>query len=694
MFKLERTLKVSCEASFQRAGEKLCEFLKLFYGVDAEMVDGKAGITIKKCQCESEHYNLLVQDNGVEIAAGDLKGAIYGVSTLMQIVDNKTLEVENTEVCDKPYKEKRGMHMYLPARENIETYKRILDAMVFFKMNTVIIEVGGAMEYERHPEINEKWEWFCEFADFKFPGLNRSRSIQWSDTYWKDSIHTEHAGASYLTKKEVRGIVEYAKGIGLNVIPEIQGLSHSYYLTLAHREIAELQDDMFPDSYCPLNDKSYELYFEVAEEVLEVFEPSIVSVGHDEIRVLGECPKCREKTTHELLAIELNRLHEFYSARGIRMMMWGELLLHYETYKGTWCGESRVTTNEYGFTHNYPAAYEAKDHIAKDIIMLDWYYGNDHSTEKYYEGEGFNSMFGNFRGSRILNWQERSKSKNMYGAEVSTWVVTDEDAFCKDGIFFEMAFSGNILWEDDYETDKYEKMVEKVVGQMYFTKAIIRGEASQLFQGADTEVLYVGEKDRAFSKIDLTKVQNMAGAAKDAAKKFGDMVYGVSADAVNLLINKEFYAKGLVFLHSAKKDMEYKPSHQFPDYTPYGICAYVLLYEDGTIETVNAVFGKTIGNMNFEIKCGDGSVEETNFTIDENTGEKKEALKAPTFAVSSQWFDGILYDCVPLSDGDVTAFVYEWKNPHPDKKIVKMRAINTCHDVDQSSVIFGISIIK
>lgn len=172
------------------------------------------------------------------------------------------------------------------------------------------------------------------------------------------------------------------------------------------------------------------------------------------------------------------------------------------------------------------------------------------------------------------------------------------------------------------------------------------------------------------------------------------MVYGVSADAVNLLINKEFYAKGLVFLHSAKKDMEYKPSHQFPDYTPYGICAYVLLYEDGTIETVNAVFGKTIGNMNFEIKCGDGSVEETNFTIDENTGEKKEALKAPTFAVSSQWFDGILYDCVPLSDGDVTAFVYEWKNPHPDKKIVKMRAINTCHDVDQSSVIFGISIIK
>ena len=693
MFSINKNIKVKYDSAFEKAGVKLCEFLKMFYGVETEVNDN-ADIFITKGNIEEENYSLLVNSEKAEIVAGDIKGAIYGVSTLMQMVDNKTLQIADTEICDGPYKKMRGMHMYLPARENIDTYKKILDTMAFFKMNTVIIEVGGGMEYEKHPEINEKWEWFCDFADFKFPGINRSRSVQWSDTYWKDSIHTEHAGASYLTKKEVRGIVEHAKGLGLQVIPEIQGLSHSYYLTLAHREIAELEDDMFPDSYCPLNDKSYELYFEVAEEVLEVFEPSIVSVGHDEIRVLGECPKCREKTTHELLAIELNRLHEFYAAKGIRMMMWGELLLHYKTYKGTWCGEGRLATNEYGFTHQYPAAYGAKDHIAKDIIMLDWFYGSDHSTEKYYEGEGFNSMFGNFSGSRILNWQERSKSDNMYGAEVSTWVVTDEDAFSKDGIFFEMAFSGNMLWEKDYDTDKYEQMVEKVVGQMYFTKAIIRGESSLLFKGADTEVLYTGEKERAFSQFDMSKVANMEGVAKDAARKFGDKVYGVSADAVNLLIKKEFYAKGLMFLHAAKKDMEYEPSHRFPDYTKYGLCAYVLLYEDGTIETVNAVFGKTIGNMNIEVKAGDGSLEEVNFTIDSDEGEKGEELKAPTFAVGSQWFNGILYDCVPLYDGNSTAFVYEWKNPHPDKKIIKMRAINTCQDIDQSSVIYGISIIK
>jgi len=704
MYYLKKHITLNSAEAFKAVGDRLGEYLALFYGIEAEKAAGNldsknireieiADIILKKGNLEAEHFALYIEKN-VIITAGDIKGAIYGISTFLQMIDSETLGVEMVHFTEGPYKKMRGMHLYLPARGNIEIYKRILDTMVFFKMNTVIIEVGGAMEYEKHPEINEKWEWFCHFADFEFPGIGRSRSVQWSDTYWKDSIHTEHAGGSYLTKAEVRNIVHYAKSLGLTVIPEIQALSHSYYLTLAHREIAELQDDMFPDSYCPLNEKSYELYFEVAEEVLEVFEPDMVSIGHDEIRVLGECEKCREKTSHELLAYELNRLHEFYAKRNIRMVMWGEMLLHYQNYKGVWMGEKRETVNEYGFRHVYPEGYHAKDYVSKDILMLNWQYSRDHKTEQYYEEDGFQSLFGNFEGSKILNWSKRSASDNMLGAEVSTWVVADEDTFAKDGIFFEMAFSANMLWENGYDNDKYEKMTEKVIRQMYFTKGIMRGEASMLFSGADTEVIYTGEKERAFAKLDLTKAKEISAAAKRAADQFGDTVYGVSADAVNLLIKKEFKADGLVFLHTAKKDMEYIPSHRFPDYAPLGLCAYVVLYEDGTIETVNAVFGRTIGNSNFEIKCGDGSEEAENFTIDDALEEKKEGLKAPTFAPKSQWFGSILYDCVPFSDGAITAFLYEWKNPHPEKKIVKMRAINTCQDVEQSAVLFGISAIR
>ena len=693
MYYLKKYVTFCYDKEFKVAGDKLCEYLFLFYGIKSEENTENADITIRKGKQAEEHFALDIGAR-VTISASEIKGAIYGVSTFLQMIDNETLAIETINLVDGPYKKLRGMHLYLPARENIEVYKRILDTMAFFKMNTVIIEVGGAMEYEKHPEINERWEWFCHFADFEFPGVGKSRSIQGSYTYWKDAIHTEHAGGSYLTKAEVKDIVCHAKSLGLAVIPEIQALSHCYYLTLAHREIAELEDDMFPDSYCPLNEKSYELYFEVAEEVLEVFEPDIVSVGHDEIRVLGECEKCRDKTGHELLAYELNRLYDFYERHNIRIMMWGEIFLHYQNYKGVWVGEKRETVNAYGFRHVYPEGYNAKYHVPKDIIMLDWQYSLDHKTEQYYEEDGFQSAFGNFRGSKLLNWGRRSASDNVLGAEVSTWVAADEDTFAKDGIFFEMAFSANMLWEADYDNDKYEKMTEKVIRQMYFTKGIMRGEISQLFGGADTEVIYTGEKERAYAKLDLTKAKEISAVAKKAVDKFGDVVYGVSADAVNLSIKKEFKAEGLVFLHTAKKDMEYIPSHRFPDYAPLGLCAYVVLYEDGSIETVNAVFGRTVGNMELMIKCGDGSEEEKDFNIDNVSEGKQKALKAPTFAPSSQWYESIFYDCIPFSDGETTAFLYEWKNPHPNKKIVKIRAINTCQDVEQSAVLFGISAIE
>ena len=33
--------------------------------------------------------------------------------------------------------------------------------LLYYRYNTVILEVGGAMEYKRHPEINESWESYC-----------------------------------------------------------------------------------------------------------------------------------------------------------------------------------------------------------------------------------------------------------------------------------------------------------------------------------------------------------------------------------------------------------------------------------------------------------------------------------------------------------------------------------------------------
>ena len=383
IFKINSTLKVSCDNS-----DLFCstDFFKLLikntYGINCEISSDEADVKIRYSDMRPEEYELNVSPSGVEIKAGDLRGAIYAVSSLVQLIKNDGfLYVPCASVNDLPYTSVRGVHFFMPERSKIADFKKLIDLMAFIKMNTVIIEVGGGMEYERHPEINVAWEKFCKTIN-NFPGLNGYKSFQGSDFYWKDALHTELCGGSFLTKSEVKDIVNYCKERGMDVIPEVQGLSHCYYLTVAHPEIAELSDDPFPDTYCPSNEKSYELYFDVAEEVIEVFNPTTVSIGHDEIRVLGWCDKCKDKSGHELVGNDILRLYDFYKKHGIRIAMWAESAQAFENYLGAQIGSDDIeTTDEFGRYYKLPATYKCIDMLPDDILMLDWYHSMGHDSE-------------------------------------------------------------------------------------------------------------------------------------------------------------------------------------------------------------------------------------------------------------------------------------------------------------------------
>ena len=249
-------------------------------------------------------------------------------------------------------------------------------------------------------------------------------------------------------------------------------------------------------------------------------------------------------------------------------------------------------------------------------------------------------------------------------------------------------FSANILWNKDYDNDKYKELVKKVINQMYFTKAIMRGYSLSRF---DSEMVYTCKDGIEFNIGNSDKI---VPEIIHAVKCFENKIYGQPIDTAGILVKKELYADELLILHSAKKDMEYVPSHKFPDYSRYGIGAYVVLYEDGTIECINAEYGTTVANIDFKIKLGDGKNDFVSNEIDDVQGNFANDTVAPVFSPLCNWNDGVLYDTVPLNDGEKTVFAYNWKNPHPDKKIVKIKAINTCHDKSQTAILFGISALK
>ncbi len=695
MFKLYSGITVSVKDEiFAAAEEKLIEGLSLFFGIEAKKADDKADITVCKADLEKEEYSLKVSENDIVIYASHIRGALYGISTLIQMV-NDGLEIAPCDITDKPDKAFRGIHMYLPARKDIEQYKRILDVVSFLKLNTVIIETSGAVELYKHPEVNKTWEDFCTLVKYKYP---RASSIQWCDTYWKDSVHPEHAGGSYLKKEEVREIVKHAKKLGLDVIPEIQALSHSYYLAMSHREIAELPDDPFPDSYCPLNEKSYELYFEVAEEIIEIFEPEVVSVGHDEIRVLGQCEKCRTKTGHELLAYELNKLHEFYSAKGIRMMMWAEKLQEMTTYLGDkMAGHSIEKKSNYafkGFDYYLPATYNAIDMIPNDIIALDWYWSLAHDSTDCFGDRGFTAAFGNFRGSLMYNYNKRIAHPAIMGAEVSTWVTTNEDAFAHDGCFFEFAFSADVLWNTDYERSQYAEYCDKVNVMMDYVKAIMRAERPILKLDGKLSVLEAPKASEY--EFDLSGASCAKDYVKNALTGVADKLYGLPISTNMFRIQKEFKADGLLIVHNAPKDMRYIPSHTTPNFDPaWDMGTYIVLYEDGTIELINASFGKAIGPMGLNPDRALVFENSKTAEIDDDISDNKDGAIAPSYENTCGWMPSLYYETTPLYNNGTAVYAYEWKNPHPDKAVKMIKAINTCRpDPEQVIKLYGIFAIN
>lgn len=269
-------------------------------------------------------------ENGFVLDIGEVTHIYAGekaLHTAFATLEQLCIEgLTKTLLWDKPFCALRGYRLYTPAREQIELFKQTIDMLEFYRFNAVIVEVGAAMEYKSHPEINESWIEFCKDMRSK---SGRSLEIQEQTFDWqKNSIHADNCLGGFLSQDEMREIVEYCKEHGIEVIPEMPSLSHSDYLLLPHPELAERAEDPYPDTYCPSNPKTYELLFDLLEEVIDVFKPSIVNIGHDEYYSIGLCDHCKNTPAEELFAGDIIKIHDFLAERGVKTMMWGDKLLN------------------------------------------------------------------------------------------------------------------------------------------------------------------------------------------------------------------------------------------------------------------------------------------------------------------------------------------------------------------------------
>jgi len=378
-------------------------------------------------------YALTADAEQILIEASDTRGFVQGVETLIKLIEDGKIPTGRIE--DAPFCAFRGAHLFLPAPDQMDFAKRLIKYILSpMGYNYIIMEVAGALEFRSHPEINEA-----------FAEANRRAA----EGQWPAFPHGSVGGHQIVPQEMVRDLVDYARGYGIEIIPEIQSLGHVQFMTLAHPEIAErpadapvfeatderLADvppnDFYAHCFCPSNPKSYEILFDLMDEIIAVFRPAkYVHMGHDEVYQIGVCPVCRQRDPADLFAEDIQRLHDYLADRGLTMMIWADMLQPVTKYKT-------------------PAAI---DRIPKDIVMLDfiWYFHMDKDIEDNLLAEGFEVIMGNMYSSHYPRYESRIRKAGMRGAQVSAWVATEEESLAREGKLYDLLYSAQMLWSESY----------------------------------------------------------------------------------------------------------------------------------------------------------------------------------------------------------------------------------------------------
>ena len=635
----------------------------------AENAKGNVRLALDESIENAEGYAIEAKDGAVTVRAKSLAGFVYAGATLAQIAEGGF--VPAMELYDEPLCKMRGVHMYLPPSDVIENeFFRVMDLLARLKYNTVFLEIGGGVEYESHPEINQTWKRFCREARDYFGG---PQGLQASEAHWKDSTHVELAGGHCLTKAELKKIVDYIRFLGMEVIPEIQALSHAYYLTLSHPEIAEQTFEPYPDTWCPMNEASYRLYEDIAKELHDLLGFTKVSIGHDEIRILGKCPRCKGKSGAELVAHDLNSLHDIWEKMGVKMFMWGESLQNYVNQYGRRAGGKILSNGRFGRTWTMDATYDAIDRIPTDITMLDWQWGQSiYSTSEFSE-RGISFLYGNFHGRSITHWQTLVKNKGFLGAEVSTWCVTDFNELSRNGWFTDFVFSSAVMWEQDYDDDKRAAYMHRTNDLMPAMRAFLHGGKA------------AGYLEEKFFPVhgEEIKPAPLEGSKRSAAlcERFPGGLLGAPAVQTTVSIGKA--AGDITILHTTDFGEGKAPAREmtwyFHDRTHLLLGYYSVTYEDGLVYSYPLEYGYHIGDMKcdfmplaqeFPVK----SVEDESGT---SNAARRLVQPAAVCGFKDAWITGTTCTCdaYPLhtEDGIRTVYATTFKNRHPGVKITNVK---------------------
>jgi len=631
-----------------------------------------------------EGYSLEVNASAVVVAASDDSGAFYGLQSLRQLIETSggDLRVRGVRVRDWPRMPFRAVRLYLPGPDNIPFFKRFVrDFMSLYKYNRLFMEMNAGMRFERHPELNAGSVDLAK--DLAYSRRERPSGPHQEN---QDSANWDAADGGVLEKEEVADLVQWAARHHIEVIPEIPSLTHSYYLLNRHKDLAEIQDAEWPDTYCPSNPNSYKLLFDVLDEYIDVMKPAMIHIGHDEWRMpVDACARCKGKDPRELFAADVRKIHDCLASKGVKTAMYGDHFI--PELRGERVGHSTSPTGFRYLTPGGLAPQQVRDLIPKDILIVNWFWQdgvqrglgaqNDTALSEW----GFQQVYGNLAPA-IRNYGRRSELAGVIGGGPASWAATTEYNFGKN-LIYELAGCAGLMW-----SSRWPEEAELVRRVQDLTPAIRRNLAGQTapsdegdpiaaveiathfnagpepIAGFDPGSMATGSARLRRIQFDLADPGLHGGRAAVAVGTLGK-------DSISLPLSAKLADVGddpssVIFLHACARPSTnadaFEYVYNFPD-TADLLGWYEVTYEDGFVTTIPIRYAENILEWSWQ-------------------GEKGRYC----------------YRADPVEAGKVkgapiTFFAYEWVNPRFGKPIKEIRLKGSSGFVNEGAVIASNAVI-
>lgn len=212
--------------------------------------------------------------------------------------------------------------------ETTEYYRTFIDFFSQWEINTLIFRLtddqGCALKFPSHPEL------ICK--------------------------------QNALTVDEMRELVQYAKKLNIQMIPEIESLGHCSYITqvpaYSHLDDTGPDDPEWATGLPPLHKQTMAIFKDLYREALDIFNSPYLHAGCDETNWGSSAHSLellQSNTRSEIFARHINALQQLAACNDARLIVWGDHVLR-----------------------EHP---EILDYMDKRVIIHDWEYNVEKADE-------------------------------------------------------------------------------------------------------------------------------------------------------------------------------------------------------------------------------------------------------------------------------------------------------------------------